>query len=67
MRVTVDDTLCQGHNRCSAVAPDLFVLDDHGFASAAADGTVPTGRREDAHLAADNCPELAILIEDDDA
>ncbi|MGH3437535.1 MAG: ferredoxin [Sciscionella sp.] len=65
MRINVDGKLCQGHNRCSALAPDLFVLDDFGYASAAGDGVVIEDRREVALLAADNCPELAILIEDD--
>lgn len=66
MKVKVDSQLCQGHNRCYALAPDLFVLDDHGFSSAAGDGVVPVHRHEVALLAADNCPELAILIEGDD-
>ncbi len=63
MRIKVDGELCQGHNRCSALAPDLFVLDDFGFASAANDGVVPEGRAEAAALAADNCPEFAISLE----
>ncbi|GLZ15780.1 ferredoxin [Actinomadura sp. NBRC 104425] len=67
MRIKVDGSLCQGHNRCSALAPDLFVLDDFGFASPAGDGVVPEDRREIALLAVDNCPELAITVEDDDA
>jgi ferredoxin len=66
MRIKVDGQLCQGHNRCSALAPDLFVLDDFGFSSAAGDGVVPEGRLDDALLAMDNCPEMAILVEDTD-
>ena len=65
MKIKVDRELCQGHNRCSALAPDLFVLDDFGYASAAGDGTVPPGRAELARLAVDNCPEYAIAVEDD--
>jgi ferredoxin len=66
VRISVDSALCQGHNRCSALAPDLFVLDDFGFASAANDGVVPKDRTEAAMLAVDNCPELAILVEAED-
>jgi ferredoxin len=66
MRIKVDRKLCQGHNRCSALAPDLFVLDERGFASAAGDGGVPPHRQDDALLAADNCPELAIVVEQSD-
>ena len=64
MKVRVDPALCQGHNRCYALAPDLFQLDDAGFSSAVGDGSVPPGREEAAELAADNCPELAVLIDD---
>ncbi|NEK56831.1 ferredoxin [Geodermatophilus sabuli] len=62
MKVTVDASLCQGHNRCYALAPDLFQLDDAGFASAVGDGTVPPGQEDAAELAADNCPEMAVTI-----
>jgi ferredoxin len=64
VKVRVDATLCQGHNRCYALAPDLFVLDEAGFARAAGDGTVPPDREEAAELAADNCPEMAVLIDE---
>lgn len=67
MRITVDSKLCQGHNRCHALAPDLFTLDDFGYSSATGDGVVPEDRREAALLAMDNCPEMAISVEDDDA
>jgi ferredoxin len=64
VRIRVDSQLCQGHNRCSDLAPDLFVLDDFGYSSAAADGVVPGDRQDIAVLAADNCPERAVIIED---
>jgi ferredoxin len=64
VKVHVDPSLCQGHNRCFALAPDLFQLDDDGFATAVGDGTVPPSREADAELAADNCPETAVLIAD---
>lgn len=66
MKIRVDRDLCQGHNRCSALAPSLFVLDDFGFASAAGDGVVPADSTEIALLAVDNCPEFAILVEAED-
>lgn len=64
MKVRVDGALCQGHNRCFALAPDLFDLDDDGFAAAAGDGTVPAGREAAAELAADNCPEMAVHVDE---
>jgi ferredoxin len=65
MKIHVDPTLCQGHNRCAALAPDLFDIDDDGYASAAGDGTVPQDHADAAELAADNCPEQAITLDPD--
>jgi ferredoxin len=62
MRIHVDPQLCQGHNRCTAVAPDLFDIDDEGFASATGDGTVPAGAQDRAELAFHNCPEQAVTL-----
>ncbi|MFE2429317.1 ferredoxin [Streptomyces sp. NPDC059373] len=62
MKVHVNPELCQGHNRCVVLAPDLFSTDEEGFASEAGDGTVFDGQREKAELAVDNCPEQAISI-----
>jgi ferredoxin len=67
MKVKVDQEKCQGHNRCFVVAPDLFELDDYGYAHEVGDGTVPAGMEEKARLAVVNCPENAINIEEDDA
>ena len=65
MKIHVDPTLCQGHNRCVALAPDLFDIDDDGYAAVAGEGTVPADRAEVAELAVDNCPEQAITIDPD--
>ena len=54
MRVTVDSDKCQGHNRCYALAPDVFDVDDLGFAfvkiegdaAARAGGRRPRRRRQ---------------------
>ena len=46
MKIRVDPSLCQGHNRCVALAPGIFDIDDEGFASAAGDGTVPPGQAD---------------------
>lgn len=62
MRVAVDPELCQGHNRCHVLAPELFDVDDLGFALVRDDGTVAENLRERARAAMDNCPEYAITI-----
>ena len=64
MRVLVDEEKCQGHNRCFAIAPELFDVDDYGTAFALSDGVVPEELEDKARLAAANCPEFAITIED---
>ena len=60
MRVKVDPDKCEGHNRCCALAPELFDVDDYGTATALNDGIVPPGFEEKAKLAVQNCPEYAI-------
>ena len=62
-RVCVDSEKCQGHNRCRALAPELFDVDDFGQAVVIGDGWVPAGLEHKARLAVENCPELAITIE----
>lgn len=62
MRIKVDPDKCQGHNRCKALAPNLFDLDEFGNATAANDGQVPAGQEERARLAVANCPEFAIEV-----
>lgn len=64
MRVHVDPDKCQGHNRCYALAPELFEVDDLGNASEKNDGVVPAGLEDKARIALANCPEYAISIEE---
>ena len=63
LRVHVDPERCQGHNRCYAIAPELFELDDLGNAREVADGLVPPELQDKARLAVANCPEEAISVE----
>ena len=65
VKLRVDADRCQGHNRCYSLAPELFDVDDYGYASAAGDGTVPPELEQQAKLAAANCPEFAVIIESD--
>jgi ferredoxin len=60
--IRVDADKCQGHNRCKALAPELFELDEFGNSRAAGDGVVPDSLQEKAYLAKSNCPEFAIEI-----
>jgi ferredoxin len=64
MRIVFDREKCQGHGRCYALSPELFESDDEGYAILLVPGEVPDDRQDDARLAADNCPEFAITIEE---
>jgi ferredoxin len=64
MKVHVDPDKCQGHNRCYALAPELFDVDDLGNAHEIGDGDVPPELEDGARLAVANCPEYAISIEE---
>jgi len=65
MRVTVDDDVCTGHGRCYALAPQVFGPDDRGRCEIlVADGVVPEALVEHARVGRDNCPEVAITLDD---
>lgn len=66
MKVRVDSSKCQGHNRCIALAGDLFEVDELSYAHELNDGVVPKELAEVARLAVDNCPERAISLEEED-
>lgn len=66
MRVSVDGTRCQGHNRCMILAADTFDTDDMGFALVQeGKQEVTDERRESVVAAARNCPEMAITVSED--
>lgn len=62
MRVSVDETRCQGHARCNLLAPEVFDLDDEGFA-VVLDPDVAPEHEGATHDAASNCPERAIIVD----
>ena len=64
MHVKVDQAKCQGHNRCYALAPELFDVDDYGISHEIGDGQVPPEYEAKARLAVANCPEYAISLLD---
>ena len=62
MRVTVDQEKCQGHNRCYALAPEVFDVDEMGYAFVLIEGDLPSELEDGARAGAANCPEYAITI-----
>jgi ferredoxin len=64
MKINYDREKCQGHNRCYMLAPEIFDVDDEGYAVLKITGDVPAELQEKAQLCVDNCPEFAIEIAD---
>jgi ferredoxin len=62
MKIHVNADKCQGHNRCYVLAPELFDVDDYGYATEIDDGVVPAELTEKAQLAIANCPEHAVEV-----
>ena len=61
-QIRIESERCQGHNRCCAVAPELFEADDMGNARVKGDGSVTPALEAKAKLAMANCPEHAIRM-----
>lgn len=61
MKVAVDAGKCQGHARCNLIAPELFDLDEGGYAVVIESDVAPEHEAA-ARNAAVNCPEGAIEI-----
>lgn len=68
MRIKLDRTICDGFMRCAEHAPDVFSLDDWGYASLTGDGTVAHADEANVRRALLDCPVHAIteLPEDSD-
>jgi ferredoxin len=62
VKITIDTSICSGHARCAATAPDVFELDDNGYALPF-DGEVPAGLEDTAREGAFACPERAITVD----
>ena len=62
MKTVIDLTKCSGHARCYATDPELFQIDDSGYALRPA-FEVPAGAEETARQGAAACPERAITVQ----
>lgn len=61
MKVEIDLNKCSGHARCFMVDPELFDLDDSGYALRA-QVDIPEGEEGKARDAVAACPEHAISL-----
>jgi ferredoxin len=62
-RLILDASLCQGHGRCYELAPDVFDADDDGHCVLKM-SAIPDELVDKAALGVDNCPELALTLEE---
>ena len=63
MKARVDAGLCQGHGRCNIICPDVFGLDEWGYAYTD-DQPTSVALEHAVHEAAAACPERAITVEE---
>jgi len=61
MKASIDDGRCRGHGVCTTLCPDVFTLNDDGYAEVVVD-EVPYHLEGAAREACDACPENAITL-----
>lgn len=61
MKSIVDLDLCISCELCTNLCPEVYSMEDDGFAHAI-DGEIPSSQESDAQNAADSCPTSAIVI-----
>ncbi len=62
MKVSIDPERCQGHTMCALTAPGLFTIRDDDAIASVVSEDVPSTLKSQARLAANSCPERAIVI-----
>lgn len=61
LRVKVDPAKCDGFGNCVTHCPEVFSLDEWGFAQVEKGGIVPLGSEHLARRAVIDCPVHAII------
>jgi ferredoxin len=61
VKVAVDDDTCAGHGVCCTLCPEVFTLNDDGFAEVTSPD-VPAEFEEAVATAARRCPARAITV-----
>ncbi len=65
MRIELDEETCAGHGRCYMLSPDYYEADDDGYCVGPV-GVVPVALEAAARRGAENCPEDALTIIEDE-
>ncbi|MGH2850893.1 MAG: ferredoxin [Solirubrobacteraceae bacterium] len=66
MRLRVNPIQCVGHGLCAELLPERIRLDDWGY-PIVTEGDIPPALEALARRAADACPTLALLVENERA
>lgn len=61
MRIKLDRTICDGFGICALRAPNVFSLDDWGYASLIGDGEIAPEDEAGVRRAIMDCPAHAII------
>jgi ferredoxin len=67
MKIRLDRTICDGFGVCAAHAPNLFSLDDWGYAALVGTGEIDPADEDAATRALLDCPVNAITLLGDTA
>ncbi len=62
MRITVDDSLCEGHGQCLLAAPLVFDLPDDADHVVVLDPDPPESQRDAVVRAVAMCPAQALRV-----
>ncbi|MHB8619306.1 MAG: ferredoxin [Chloroflexota bacterium] len=65
MKVRVEPGLCDAYGKCAKACPELFHLDEYGYASTSEDTPVPPELYPKARSAAGSCPTEAVIIDEE--
>ena len=63
MKVHVDASKCQAYGTCSEIAPEVFELDEWGYARVVGDGSADDNRAA-VLQAVKECPALAVVVDE---
>lgn len=62
MKVRLEAAKCDGFGTCAEHSPELFELDEWGYASVRGDGEVPPELEGKVNRAVADCPVHAIIV-----
>lgn len=61
MKIKLERTLCEGFDLCAVHSPEIFSLDEWGYASLVGDGEISAEDEESVRRALLDCPVHAIV------